>query len=66
MKTKRDSSTLVDRVVIQHVYDHGGSRIYTETNGKAERKLIADSFTDELFADELFEFVQQWLASHGD
>lgn len=43
----------------QNVYEHGGSRIWIEENGK--RKLIVDSFTDSDFAKALLDFVIQYF-----
>jgi hypothetical protein len=43
----------------QTVYHHGGSRIYREHDGR--RDLIADTYTDEHFAEALYAFVLDYF-----
>jgi len=63
MRHKDDTETVPGRILRQTVYDHGGSRISLETPG-GTRDLIAESYTDENFADALLSFVTQWLLTH--
>ena len=44
----------------QTVYHHGGSRIYREHDGR--RDLIADTYTDEHFAEALYAFVLDYFS----
>ena len=63
MKTNRDSAILVDRVVIQTIYAHGGSRIYTETKQGGDRELLVDTYWNAEFAEAVFAFTKAYLAT---
>jgi len=48
----------------QNLYDHGGSRIYTEIDGK--RILICDTYHTEEFALAVRDFTEKWLKESGE
>ena len=47
----------------QTIYEHGGSRIWIEKDGK--RELLADTFTTEEYAKAVRDFTEQWLRQSG-
>ena len=43
----------------QTIYEHGGSRIWIERNGK--RELLADTYGDETLAQAVMDCVRAYL-----
>jgi len=43
----------------QTIYDHGGSRIWREIDGR--RDLIADTFQTAEYAEAVREFTEKWF-----
>ena len=54
---QRSSNVKCDTVK-QTIYEHGGSRIWTETDGR--RNLIADTYQDAEYAKAVRDFTEKW------
>ena len=50
--------------LMQTIYEHGGSRIWTEKEDG--RKLIADTYTDAEYAKAVRDFTDKWLSEHKE
>ena len=47
-----------NETVMQTIYDHGGSRIWTEKNGR--RELYADTYRSAEYAKAVRDFTEKW------
>jgi len=49
-----------DKIIKMSQYEHGGSRIYFESDKDSGRDLLVDTYQDKRFAEYILECVKQY------